>query len=64
MKIKNCELYRAELYCDIGEGVIDNKTQPPLGTTREEYALYNLILAVREIARHLDRQQDKKKRKG
>ena len=43
-------LYRAKLSCKIGRDALDGKTSYPPGSTRVEYALYNLLHAVEEIA--------------
>jgi len=43
-------LYRAQLFCRIGRDALEGKTKPPCGTTPTEYALYNLLHAVEEIA--------------
>jgi len=43
-------LYRAQLSCRIGRDALEGKTKPPCGTTPTEYALYNLLHAVDEIA--------------
>ena len=42
--------YRAKLSCRIGRDVIEGKTVAPGGIARTEYALYNLLHAVEEIA--------------
>lgn len=52
-KIKSPRLYRAMLSCRIGCDVIDGKTIPPDGASRLEYAMYNLLSAVEDIAREM-----------
>jgi hypothetical protein len=42
--------YRAILNCEIGIGAIAGDKQPPDGVSRQEYALYNLIHAVKALA--------------
>ena len=42
--------YRAILNCEIGIGVIAGEKQPPDGVSRQEYALYNLLQAVKALA--------------
>lgn len=54
-KIKNPELYRARFTCQIGKDAIDGKVFSPDNTTRTDYAIYNLLCAVEEIARYLER---------
>ena len=48
--VRHPGLYRAKLSCKIGRDAIEGKTQPPCGTTPTEYAIYNLLHAVEEIA--------------
>ena len=43
-------LYRVKLNCKIGQEVLNGNTKPPDGVGRTEYALYNLLHAVEDIA--------------
>jgi hypothetical protein len=47
------ELYRAALSCRIGRDALEGKTTPPPATSQTEYALFNLLHAVEDIAEHL-----------
>jgi hypothetical protein len=47
------ELYRAALMCRIGRDVLEGTITPPPGTSQTEYALFNLLHAVEDIAEHL-----------
>jgi hypothetical protein len=49
----NPAMYRAQLSCKIGRDVLDGKTKSPNGVMPMEYALYNLLHAVDEIAGEL-----------
>lgn len=42
--------YRAILNAEIGIQCMEGKKPPPKETTREEYALYNLLHAVKALA--------------
>lgn len=44
-------LYRAQLSCKIGRDAIDGNARAPAGTTEMEYAMFNLLHAVEEIAK-------------
>ena len=46
-------LYRAQLACRIGCDTLDGKLEAPRGTTPTEYALFNLLRAVDDIAGEL-----------
>jgi len=48
--VRHPGLYRAQLSCRIGRDALEGKTKPPCGTTPTEYALYNLLHALEEIA--------------
>ena len=48
--VRHPGLYRAKLSCKIGRDALEGKTDPPGGTTAIEYALYNLLHAVEDIA--------------
>jgi hypothetical protein len=51
------ELYRAAFFCDIGRDTLEGIRKPRIdGLTRAEYALFNLLHAVEEIAEHLAKQ--------
>ena len=45
--------YRAQAACRIGRDALDNgpKHEIPPGVTRQEYALFNLLHAVEELAK-------------
>jgi hypothetical protein len=43
-------LYRAQLSCKIGREVLDGKMQSPDGVQPIEWAMFNLLHAVEEIA--------------
>jgi hypothetical protein len=43
-------LYRAQLSCKIGRDAIEGKITPPDGATPMEWAMFNLLHAVEEIA--------------
>jgi hypothetical protein len=47
------ELYRAALSCRIGRDVLEGTKTCPAGTSQTEYALFNLLHAVEDIAEHL-----------
>lgn len=49
--------YRCKLSCRIGRDALEGKTQTPVGITRLEYAVYNLLHAVEELARLNDQAQ-------
>jgi hypothetical protein len=52
------DAYRAVLSCEIGIGTLGGEKQPPDGVSRQEYALYNLLHAVKSLAEiHLPRNQ-------
>jgi hypothetical protein len=42
--------YSAVLSCQIGIKTMEGKETPPDGISREEYALYNLLHAVKSLA--------------
>ena len=50
---RTSELYRAKLACQIGRGVLEREHPTPPGVFPHEYALFNLLHAVEEIAEHL-----------
>jgi hypothetical protein len=47
---KNMAAYRARLSCKIGMDVIGGVIKPPAGTSVFEYALYNLLRAIEDVA--------------
>ena len=47
------ELYRAALSCRVGRDVLEGTKTCPVGTSQTEYALFNLLHAVEDIAEHL-----------
>jgi len=48
--VRHPGLYRAKLSCRIGRDAIEGKTRPPEGCTSTEYALFNMLHAIEEIA--------------
>ena len=50
---KHFGLYRAILSCKVATDALDHTTRCPPHITQTEYAIYNLIHAVREIAEYL-----------
>jgi hypothetical protein len=54
-KIKNPELYRIELSCQIGKDAIDGKTNLNTSVDRIDFAVYNLLSAMQDLAAYLDR---------
>ena len=48
--VRHPGLYRAQLFCMLGCDALEGTTKPPCGATPTEYALYNLLRAVEEIA--------------
>jgi len=47
---KHPGLYRAELSCKIGRDALEGKITPPHGVQPIEWAMFNLLHAVEEIA--------------
>ena len=43
-------LYRAQLLCKVGRDALEGKTTPPDGVTPMEWAMFNMLHAVEEIA--------------
>lgn len=43
-------LYRAKLSCQIGRDVLEGKIRAPVGVQPMEWAMFNLLYAVEEIA--------------
>jgi len=48
--VRHPGLYRAQLFCMLGRDALEGTTKPPCDATPTEYALYNLLHAVEEIA--------------
>lgn len=48
--IRHPGLYRAQLSCRVGRDVLEGKTQCPNGVQPMEWAMFNLLHAVEEIA--------------
>lgn len=47
---KNLPLYRAQLSCKIGRDALEGTTDPPPGCTAIDWALFQLLHAIEEIA--------------
>ncbi len=57
-EIKNPELYRAQLSCKIGKDAIEGRIPAErLAGSAMEYAMYNLLSAIEDIAKALEKQQ-------
>ena len=52
-ELERTPLNRAKLACRIGRGVLEGEHPPPPGVFPHEYALFNLLHAIEEIAEHL-----------
>jgi len=50
--------YRAQLACSIGREVLSGETSPPENTSKMEYAMFNLLHAVEDIATALQQMTD------
>ena len=48
--VRHPGLYRAQLSCKLGRDAIEGKTTPPDGVTPMDWAMFNLLHAVEEIA--------------
>ena len=59
--VQNPNLYRAQLSCKIGRDVLEGKTAAPDGVQPIEWALFNILHAIEEIAMAL---MPNAKRKG
>ena len=57
-KIKNPELYRIKLSCQIGKNALDGKVQTDAGISRIDYAVYNLLSAIEDLAAYLERKEE------
>jgi len=57
-KIKHPEFYRARVSCRVGADAIDRGT-PVEGRDPMEYAIYNMLRAVEEIAAGLEKMEDR-----
>ena len=58
---RECALYRAGLSCSIGCDVLDGKIEVPNGHSAMEYAIYNLIHAVSDLAKAMGENNEKEK---
>ena len=52
-------LYRARLSCKVGRDAIEGKIAPPCGVPPMEWALYNLLHAVEDIAGAMEKAKGK-----
>jgi hypothetical protein len=52
---KEFTLYRARLSCKAGRNAIEGKITPPCGLSPIEWAIYNLLHAVEDIARAMEK---------
>ncbi len=57
-KPKSMELYRAKLSCKIGRNALNGDIEMPTGVTVSEWALYNMLSAVEDIAAHLEKEME------
>ena len=55
--IKNPNLYRARLSCKIGRDALDGKADLPKGVNHLDYAMYNLLSAIEDIAKDMEDRQ-------
>ena len=62
--IKNPNLYRAQLACKVGRDALEGKTIPPHGTSPVEWAIYNLLHAIEDIAKEMEAQSSKEGGEG
>lgn len=44
-------IHRIQLSCQIGRDAIDGSAKPPAGCTRLEWAIYNMLHAIEELAK-------------
>lgn len=56
--IKNPRLYRARLACRVGRDALDGKADLPKGVNNLDYAIYNLLHAVEDIAAEMEKQNE------
>ena len=54
-KINNPNTYRAQLSRKIGKDIITGMTKSPPNVTPMEWAIYNLLCAVEDIAAEMER---------
>lgn len=57
----NPHLYRAILSCKIGRDAIDSKTSLPKNISAMEWAIYNMLHAVEEIAEEMAEMAERNK---
>ena len=50
-------LHRAQLACSAGRDVLEGETDPPEHFSRDRYALFLLLGAVREISEYLSHKE-------
>jgi hypothetical protein len=55
------ELYRAGLSCRIGRDIIAGEVKPPNGLSVIEYAIFNLLHAVEDIALSMEKEKTQTK---
>ena len=48
--VRHPGLYRAQLSCKLGRDALEGKTTPPDGVTPMEWAMFNLLHAVEDVA--------------
>jgi protein involved in temperature-dependent protein secretion len=56
---KEFALYRARLSCKVGRNAIEGKITPPCGLSPIEWAVYNLLHAVEDIAGAMEKAKGK-----
>jgi protein involved in temperature-dependent protein secretion len=57
---KEFTLYRARLSCKVGRNAVEGKITPPCGLSPLEWAIYNLLHAVEDIAGAMEKRDEKK----
>ena len=55
----NMPLHRAKLSCRIGRDALDGVSTLPHGVTASEYAIYNMLHAIEDIAKAMETQNSK-----
>jgi|JI9StandDraft_1071089.scaffolds.fasta_scaffold155178_2 hypothetical protein len=59
-QIRNWPCHRAKLACKIGRDALDRVTPDlPDGVTAEQWALYNVLMALEDIATAIERLETK-----
>ena len=48
--VRHPGLFRAQLSCKLGRDALEGKTTPPDGVTPMEWAMFNLLHAVEDVA--------------